>query len=41
MSYLESLFNFHKNIVICGAGGYICSEIAKSFVMLKVKLIFN
>ena len=39
MSYLESLFNFHKkNIVICGAGGYICSEIAKSFVMLKANL---
>ena len=39
MSYLESLFNFkNKNIIICGAAGHICSEIAISYSKLHTNL---
>ena len=54
MSFVDSLFSFkNKNVIICGAAGHICSEIAKAFVKLgsnlflidksqkKLDLVFN
>ena len=39
MSYLKKIFNFEdKVIVITGASGYLCSEIARAFVNVKAKV---
>ena len=39
MSYLKKIFNFeNKVIVITGASGYLCSEVARSFVNVDAKV---
>ena len=39
MNFLSDLYNFEgKNILIFGAGGHLCSEIATNFAKLNANL---